>query len=127
MLNKQSNLFIASVIGVFVVDRYAVNRWLPSIRFKKWRLTANLIKFFVWPYIIYKFAEYLSHYSVSTTPKRIDKKCSKSKKSIILGFQNILRAIKYSKGLYKSTDCKSCWRKGKLLTGKEFLSFFDYT
>jgi hypothetical protein len=59
MMDRQANLFIASIVGVFVVDRYAINKLLPNLRFQKWRLTANLIKFFVWPSIIFKTVEYI--------------------------------------------------------------------
>ena len=57
MMDKQANLFIASVVGVFLVDRYAISKFLPNIRFQKWRLTANVIKFFVWPSIIFNVVE----------------------------------------------------------------------
>ena len=57
MMDRQINLLIASVLGVFLADRFVVNRLLPNFRFKKWRLTANVIKFFVWPTLIYNFAE----------------------------------------------------------------------
>lgn len=97
MMDRQANLFIASVAGVFLVDRFAINRLLPSIRFQKWRLTANVIKFLVWPSIIFNVVEYFCIYAVDTLMIPIDKKCSKSRRSTTSAFRTTSKAIKYSR------------------------------
>ena len=95
MMDRQANLFIGSVVGVFLVDRYAVSKLFPNIRFQKWRLTANVIKFLMWPSIIFNVAEYLCFYAVNTIIKHIDRKCCKSSKSTTSAFKITFEAIKY--------------------------------
>jgi hypothetical protein len=103
MMDMQANLFIGSVVGVFLVDRYAISKFLPNIRFQKWRLTANVIKFLVWPSIIFNVVEYFCFYAVNTIIKHIDRKCNKYRRNITLAFKITFEAIKYSRERWKST------------------------
>ena len=57
-LNVQSNIFIGCVVGVFLFDRFILNRFAPQIRFQEWRLTANILKFVLWPSAIFQVFEY---------------------------------------------------------------------
>ena len=52
MVEKRTYTLLGSIATVLLVDKIVLNRFFPRIRFKKWRLTANLIKFIVWPMAI---------------------------------------------------------------------------
>jgi hypothetical protein len=54
LMDKQANIYIGCFLTVFLVDRILLNRFLPGLRFKEWRLTANLIKFGIWPFALFK-------------------------------------------------------------------------
>lgn len=57
---KRAHILLGSIATVLLVDKIVLNRFFPKIRFKEWRLTANLIKFIFWPMAIAQPIEYLA-------------------------------------------------------------------
>jgi hypothetical protein len=56
-MELQSAIFVGSIATVFLFDKLVLNKFFPRIRFREWRLTANLIKFIFWPTCLFKVAE----------------------------------------------------------------------
>ena len=117
-MDTQANTFIGCFIGVFLFDRIVLNRYFPDIRFRKWRLTANLIKFIFWPFALFKPIEYPSSHSAIFGLKNTEPPCTKSNKSIILALRISSKAIKSSKGPWQSTALRNSLRKDKNSTGQ---------
>lgn len=57
-MDIQSNIFLASLATVLLVDKLLLNRFFPALRFQQWRFTANLIKFVAWPVALFRLGEY---------------------------------------------------------------------
>ena len=116
-MNTQANTYIGCFIGVFLFDRFVLNRYFPEIRFRKWRLTANLIKFMIWPFALFKPIEYPSSHSVIFGLQSTGPSCTKSKKSIILASRISSKAIKSSKGRWRPIALRNFLKKDKSSTG----------
>lgn len=63
MNRTKTDILLSCIAGVFIVDKLILNRFFPKLRFKEWRLTANLLKFIVWPSLIYQPLRYASFHA----------------------------------------------------------------
>jgi hypothetical protein len=66
-MELQSSIFVGSIAAVVLADRLILNRYFPRLRFRQWRLTANLIKFLFWPTCLFKAAEYARPHTATST------------------------------------------------------------
>lgn len=53
LMKKQANVYLGCLASVVVVDKLVLNKFFPTLRFKTWRLTANVIKYIFWPFAIF--------------------------------------------------------------------------
>jgi hypothetical protein len=66
-MDIQSNIFLASLATVLLVDKLVLSRFFPALRFKEWRATANVIKFVVWPVALFRIGEYPCDHAATTS------------------------------------------------------------